>query len=59
METMIGLGGLLAGIGVVRVCFAIGVYVPHPNRTRRHAHRAHGERAASATVAGRLVPDSV
>ena len=26
METMIGIGVLLAGIGVLWVCFAIGVY---------------------------------
>lgn len=27
METMIGIGVLLAGIGVLWVCFAVGVYV--------------------------------
>lgn len=26
METMIGIGVLLAGIGILWVCFAIGVY---------------------------------
>jgi hypothetical protein len=37
METMIGIGVLLAGIGVFWVCFALGVY--HFTRTGREGMR--------------------
>jgi hypothetical protein len=37
METMIGIGVLLAGIGVLWVCFALGVY--YFTRTGREGMR--------------------
>jgi hypothetical protein len=53
METMIGIGVLLAGIGVFWVCFALGVY--SFTRTGREGMRtpANGGGAATAAAVAR------
>lgn len=49
METMIGIGVLLAGIGVLWVCFAIGVYFfTQTGREGMRLQRMEAERRAQA-----------